>query len=185
MKYRVLGALALLVAALAPASEVRAEEWWQKVMNDMKAQNAPAARRTTAAAPQRTASARAAASVDDGTRPQRKTEARPKPAIARQSVASTGGGETGIASYYWQPQALASGGRFNPDAYTAAHKTLPFWTRVRVTRLDNGNSVDVVINDRGPYVGGRVIDLSRRAAQSIGMTGQGLARVKVTVLGRG
>ena len=93
-------------------------------------------------------------------------------------------GQTGVASFYWQPQALASGGRFNPNAMTAAHKTLPFGTRVRVKHLSNGRSVDVVINDRGPYVGGRIIDLSKAAAVKIGMTGQGVARVSMTVVGR-
>jgi rare lipoprotein A len=97
---------------------------------------------------------------------------------------SAGLGQTGIASYYWQPQALASGGRFNPNGMTAAHKTLPFGTRVRVKHLSNGRSVDVVINDRGPYVGGRIIDLSKAAAGKIGMTGQGVARVSMTVVGR-
>jgi rare lipoprotein A len=92
------------------------------------------------------------------------------------------GASSGIASYYWQPQAVASGGRFNPNALTAAHKTLPFGTRVRVTNLNNGRSVDVVINDRGPYVAGRVIDLSRRAAEVVGMTGSGVARVNVQTL---
>lgn len=90
-----------------------------------------------------------------------------------------GGGETGVASYYWQPQALASGGRFNPNAMTAAHKTLPFGTRVRVTALGSGRSVEVVINDRGPFIKGRIIDLSRRAAQDLGMTGAGVAQVSV------
>jgi rare lipoprotein A len=97
---------------------------------------------------------------------------------------SAGSGQTGVASYYWQPQALASGGRFNPNAMTAAHKTLPFGTRVRVKHLSSGRSVDVVINDRGPYVAGRIIDLSKAAAGQIGMTGQGVARVSMTVLGR-
>jgi rare lipoprotein A len=97
---------------------------------------------------------------------------------------SAGLGQTGVASFYWQPQALASGGRFNPNAMTAAHKTLPFGTRVRVEHLSNGRSVDVVINDRGPYVGGRIIDLSKAAAVKIGMTGQGVARVSMTVVGR-
>jgi rare lipoprotein A len=105
---------------------------------------------------------------------------------AVSSAPSWGGsgssGETGIASYYWQPQAVASGGRFNPNALTAAHKTLPFGTRVRVTNMNNGRSVEVVINDRGPFVQGRVIDLSRRAAQDIGMTGAGLARVSIARL---
>lgn len=92
--------------------------------------------------------------------------------------------QVGVASYYWQPQALASGGRFDPSAMTAAHKTLPFGTRVRIKHLGNGRSVDVHINDRGPYVAGRVIDLSKAAAGKIGMTGQGIARVSMTVLGR-
>ena len=95
-----------------------------------------------------------------------------------------GSGQIGMASYYWQPQRLASGGQFNPNAMTAAHKTLPFGTRVRVKHLGNGRSVDVLINDRGPYIVGRVIDLSRAAAGKIGMTGQGVARISVTVLGR-
>jgi rare lipoprotein A len=101
---------------------------------------------------------------------------------ATPNVTGYSGGQSGIASYYWQPQAVASGGRFNPNALTAAHKTLPFGTRVRVTNLNNGRSVDVVINDRGPFVAGRVIDLSRRAAEVVGMTGAGLARVSVQTL---
>lgn len=176
-----------MVAASAPAS---AQEWWDKIISEGKrasvettrpsSRSARAARSSDDEVSTRrsTRTARAAAqSEDDGSRPQRRTASAQR---ATRSV--TSGGETGIASYYWQPQALASGGRFNPDAMTAAHKTLPFGTRVRVTRADNGNSVEVVINDRGPYVGGRIIDLSRRAAQSLGITGQGLARVSVSVL---
>jgi rare lipoprotein A len=97
------------------------------------------------------------------------------------SVAS-GGGYSGMASYYWQPQRVASGGWFNPNAMTAAHKTLPFGTKVRVTNRNNGRSVVVTINDRGPYIKGRVIDLSRAAAQQVGMTGSGVAPVSVSVL---
>ena len=90
---------------------------------------------------------------------------------------------SGMASYYWQGQQVASGGRFNPNALTAAHKTLPFGTKVRVTHLGNGRSVTVTINDRGPFIRGRIIDLSRRAAGVIGMTGSGVARVAVDVVG--
>jgi rare lipoprotein A len=93
-------------------------------------------------------------------------------------------GSHGIASYYWQPQRVAAGGWFNPDAMTAAHRTLPFGTRVRVTHVASGKSVEVKINDRGPYIAGRIIDLSRAAAGVIGMTQQGIARVAVEVLGR-
>ena len=88
----------------------------------------------------------------------------------------------GIASYYWQPQRVASGGWFNPNALTAAHKTLRFGTRVRVTNLRNGRSVVVRINDRGPYIKGRIIDLSRRAAGIVGMRKSGVAPVRVDIL---
>ena len=82
---------------------------------------------------------------------------------------------SGMASYYHEPQRLASGGRFNPHALTAAHKTLPFGTKVRVTNRRNGQSVVVTINDRGPYGGGRVIDLSTAAAGAINMKSAGVA----------
>lgn len=110
------------------------------------------------------------------------------PAWTRRSQRHTGpaggSGQFGVASFYWQPQRVAAGGWFNPNAMTAAHRTLPFGTRVRVTHAGNGRSVDVRINDRGPYIAGRIIDLSKAAAGVIGMQGQGVARVRVTVLGR-
>jgi len=98
--------------------------------------------------------------------------------------AAAGTGSTGMASFYWQGHTTASGARFNPEGMTAAHRSLPFGTRVRVTHLGNGRTVEVRINDRGPFVGGRIIDLSRGAAGVLGMHGQGVARVQVTVLGR-
>ncbi|MBX9925717.1 MAG: septal ring lytic transglycosylase RlpA family protein [Hyphomicrobiaceae bacterium] len=98
---------------------------------------------------------------------------------------SSGSTLSGKASYYWQPQRLASGGWFNPNAMTAAHKTLPFGTRVRVTNVNNGQSVVVTINDRGPYIAGRIIDLSSAAAGAINMKGSGVVPVRVAVLGRG
>jgi rare lipoprotein A len=100
------------------------------------------------------------------------------------SYATSGGTHHGLASFYWQPQRVASGGWFNPNAMTAAHKTLPFGTRVRVTHVGNGRSVVVRINDRGPYVRGRIIDLSKAAAGVIGMVGQGVAQIRMEVLGR-
>jgi rare lipoprotein A len=108
------------------------------------------------------------------------------PAWAKRSLSTDGPIATllGLASFYWQPQRVAAGGWFNPNAMTAAHKTLPFGTRVRVTHMGNGRSVNVKINDRGPYIAGRIIDLSKAAAGVIGMQQQGVARVKVTVLGR-
>lgn len=106
------------------------------------------------------------------------------PAWTRRAAPAAGSGQHGVASFYWQPQRVAAGGWFNPNAMTAAHRTLPFGTRVRVTHASNGRSVDVRINDRGPYIAGRIIDLSKAAAGVIGMQGQGIARVRVTVLGR-
>jgi rare lipoprotein A len=79
----------------------------------------------------------------------------------------------------------ASGERYNPGGLTAAHKTLPFGTRVRVTSPRTGRSVVVRINDRGPYAGNRVIDLSVGAARAIGMTSSGVGTVQMEVLGGG
>jgi rare lipoprotein A len=98
---------------------------------------------------------------------------------------ASGSSYSGMGSYYWQPQRVASGGWFNPNAMTAAHKTLPFGTKVRVTNRNNGRSVVVTINDRGPFIKGRIIDLSKAAAKQVGMTASGIAPVSVTVLGRG
>ena len=71
----------------------------------------------------------------------------------------------------------------NSGALAAAHRTLPFGTQVRVENLGNGRAVVVRINDRGPFVGGRVIDVTRGAAERLGMIGSGVARVRVTVVG--
>lgn len=99
-------------------------------------------------------------------------------------LTGTGHSLSGVASYYWQEQKTATGEQFNRRDLTAAHRTLPFGTRVRVTRLDTGSSVIVRINDRGPFKEGRVIDLSERAAEDIGMTGRGLTEVRLEVLGK-
>ena len=88
----------------------------------------------------------------------------------------------GIASYYWQDQMTATGERFDKSAMTAAHKTLPLNTRVRVTNVVNGRSVVVRINDRGPYKPGRVIDLSEAAAGLLDMHKVGLVPVKIDVI---
>lgn len=88
----------------------------------------------------------------------------------------------GKASYYWHPQKTASGEPFRPDRLTAAHRTLPFGTRVRVTHTRNKRSVVVRINDRGPFKRGRVIDVSRGAARALGMLAEGVAPVRVEVL---
>lgn len=92
----------------------------------------------------------------------------------------------GTASWYgrhWEGRLTASGARFDPHRLTAAHRSLPLNTRVRVTNLENAKSVTVLINDRGPYVAGRVIDLSTAAARRLGMIKEGLAPVRIKVLG--
>jgi rare lipoprotein A len=88
----------------------------------------------------------------------------------------------GFASYYSRGQKTASGEMFNERGMTAAHRTLPFGTRVRVTSLESGRSVTVRINDRGPYVNGRIVDVSRAAAESIGMIDRGVTKVKLEVV---
>lgn len=91
----------------------------------------------------------------------------------------------GTASWYgrhWQGRKTASGTRFDPGRLTAAHRSLPLNTRVRVTNLENAKSVTVLINDRGPYVRGRVIDLSKAAARRLGMLKEGVAPVRIEVM---
>jgi rare lipoprotein A len=90
--------------------------------------------------------------------------------------------QIGEASFYgagFQGKKTATGEKFNQNDKTAAHPTLPLGTKATVTNLDNGNSVDVKINDRGPYVKGRDIDLSKGAAKELGMTKDGIAPVKI------
>mgnify|MGYP001773399256 CR=1 FL=1 len=91
----------------------------------------------------------------------------------------------GMASYYgdrFNGRRTASGERFDQSELTAAHRTLEFGTRVLVTNKVNGRSVEVTINDRGPYVHGRSIDLSKEAARELGMLGRGVAPVELRVL---
>ncbi|TBU97895.1 septal ring lytic transglycosylase RlpA family protein [Stutzerimonas kirkiae] len=108
-------------------------------------------------------------------------------AVALAGCSTLGGGDsqTGKASWYGSPhhgKKTASGERFDQHAMTAAHRTLPFGTRVRVTNLDNGREVTVRINDRGPFKRGRVIDLSRAAAQRLDMLRAGIAPVRIQPL---
>ncbi len=93
--------------------------------------------------------------------------------------------QTGIASWYgekYHGRTTASGETFDKNALTAAHRTLDFGTWVQVTNLDNGRRVTVKINDRGPFVEGRIIDLSERAASDLGMINAGLAQVSLAIV---
>ena len=89
--------------------------------------------------------------------------------------------QTGIASWY-RDHRTASGERFNINALAAAHKSLPFGSKVRVIDLKSGKSVIVRVNDRGPYIRGRIIDLTVGAARQLGMYHRGIARVRIEVL---
>jgi rare lipoprotein A len=88
----------------------------------------------------------------------------------------------GIASFYTEGQQTASGEKFDTHDLTAAHPTLPFGTRLRVTNVTTGRSVTVRVNDRGPYVPGRIVDVSQSAASALGMVESGTAKVKLDVI---
>ena len=106
-------------------------------------------------------------------------------AFASKNEQSTGYSEAGKASFYadkFQGRKTASGDIFNQNAKTAAHKKLPFGTKVKVTNLNNKKHVTVIINDRGPFVRGGVIDLSRSAFKAIGDLDSGILKVKLEVI---
>lgn len=99
----------------------------------------------------------------------------------------TGHVETGYASYYgneFEGRRTANGERYDGDELTAAHRTLPFGTMIRVTHVANGRAVTCRVNDRGPHRKGRIVDLSHRAAEALGMLREGVSKVKLEVLER-
>ncbi len=106
-------------------------------------------------------------------------------AIATGASAVQAGTQTGIASWYQMGTRTANGEAYKPDGMTAAHRSLPFGTIVEVKNLRNGHTARLRINDRGPFVGGRIIDVSRGGARRLGLMGSGTARVRVTSLARG
>jgi rare lipoprotein A len=104
------------------------------------------------------------------------------PLATNKSAAGASDELYGLASFYTEGSETASGEKLDGNKLTAAHRTLPFGTRVRVTNVANGRSVTVRINDRGPFVGGRVVDVSHVAARTLGITERGLAKVKLDVI---
>jgi rare lipoprotein A len=109
----------------------------------------------------------------------------PPPAPPEEKPALKPPAETGVASWYgdeWQGRPTASGKPFDDRKLTAAHRTLPLNTRVRVTNLHSGRSVEVTIIDRGPYADDRLIDLSKAAAVKLGMVKEGLVPVRIQSL---
>jgi rare lipoprotein A len=102
-----------------------------------------------------------------------------------RALAGGPGSQTGLASFYAREhhgRRTASGERFDMDGLTAAHRSLPFGTRLRVTNLHNGRSVVVRVNDRGPFRKQRILDVSYAAARKLGMVQRGVARVRVEAL---
>ncbi len=111
-----------------------------------------------------------------------------KPSPRAPAKPHVGWSESGVASWYGHPyhgRKAANGETYDMDRLTAAHRTLPFGAVVEVENRDNGRKVEVRITDRGPFIDGRVIDLSRAAAQAIEMIGPGTARVRLRLLGYG
>ena len=112
-----------------------------------------------------------------------------RPAQARsasEATESRGRSQVGLASWYGEPhhgQPTASGEIYDMTQLTAAHRTLPLGTELRVVNLENGRVVRVRVNDRGPYIDGRILDLSREAARALDMEQRGLATVKLEVIG--
>jgi rare lipoprotein A len=104
------------------------------------------------------------------------------PFAPRDNTAETPTASQGLASFYTEGVRTANGEKFDTHELTAAHPTLPFGTRLRVTNVANGQSVTVRVNDRGPYVPGRVVDVSYSAADALGMVGRGVAKVKLDVV---
>jgi rare lipoprotein A len=105
--------------------------------------------------------------------------------LLMSSIAVCAFEQEGLASWYggkFQGRQTASGEIFDTNEFTAAHKTLPFGTIVKVTSLENEKTTVVRINDRGPFIPGRIIDLSRAAAAAIGLAGAGVAKVRIEVL---
>ena len=104
------------------------------------------------------------------------------PFARHNNAAGTPTASQGVASFYTEGTRTASGEQFNPNAMTAAHPNLPFGTKLRVTDVATGRSVVVRVNDRGPFVPGRVVDVSYSAAASLGIIGRGTAKVKLDVV---
>jgi rare lipoprotein A len=104
------------------------------------------------------------------------------PFASHNDAAETQVASHGLASFYTEGTQTASGERFDTHELTAAHRTLPFGTRLRVTNVATGQSVTVRVNDRGPFVHGRVVDVSYAAAETLGMVGGGVAKVKLDVV---
>lgn len=175
-------------AAAKPAAKVATAPAKQKTATKVKSKK-PASFASEDAAPVTVKKTKKIAKAQDADEaPVAKPKKKAKVAAKKNSDGDTGGKsyQSGVASWYggyFHGRTTANGEKYNQWAMTAAHKTLPFGTRVKVTNTRNGDSVIVRINDRGPFIAGRIIDLSKAAANDIGMSG--VAPVKVAILGKG
>ena len=160
----------------------------QKIATKVKAKKIATVQNEDAAPVKVKKAKKTAKAQDDDAAPVAKPKKKAKVAAKKNSDGDTGGKsyQSGVASWYggyFHGRTTANGEKYDQWAMTAAHKTLPFGTRVKVTNTRNGDSVIVRINDRGPFIAGRIIDLSKAAANDIGMSG--IAPVKVAILGKG
>ena len=160
--------LALAGATLAGCVQHTAEQSASRDIGAQELAQAPPQRRASVAHHRRVAAAsRKHTPFDAG------------PAAAKSAGMTDG--SVGIASFYKYEAKTANGEQFNPRELTAAHRTLPFGTRLRVTNVATGESVTVRVNDRGPFIAGRVVDVSLSAAEALGMVDRGISKVKLEV----
>ena len=164
--------LALAGAKLAGCVQHTATERSASASRSVSPQASPAQ-----AAPQRRASVAHHRRVAAASR--KRTPFAARAAVAKP--AATTDRSVGIASFYKYDSKTASGEQFNPGELTAAHRTLPFGTRLRVTNVATAQSVTVRVNDRGPFIPGRVVDVSHSAAEVLGMVDRGITKVKLEV----
>jgi rare lipoprotein A len=183
-----LGAVVLAAASLAACAQssvVRQSEWRSTGTSRQAAIEHPRRPAVAAIAPQSIApkwiTPKSTTPKSVATAP-RSIVRRQEPAEPDKNAAGTPRVSQGLASFYSYDTQTASGEKFDARELTAAHPSLPFGTRLRVTNVTTGRSVTVRVNDRGPYVAGRVVDVSHSAAEELGMVGQGVAKVKLDVV---
>ena len=144
------------------------------------AQSSVVSRRAALSAPVRQAALEPRRSILDA--PHEHAAVTPRAPFVSEHKEAAHPASGGLASFYSEGQETANGEQFNPNEMTAAHPSLPFGTRLRVTNVSTGRSVTVRVNDRGPYVHGRVVDVSYSAARALGMVHAGVANVKLDVV---
>ena len=183
-----LGAFALVKSDASASTAHTAPKEAKPLRDEPRAEPTPTDRgrtRPPAPSPTRTKTPKREPDTRPGTESDTEAGHVPKPEVEkkkRNKAVESGSCE---ASYYWQGQMTASGEKFDPSELTAAHKTLPMGSKVRVTNKNNGRSVTVRINDRGPFVSGRCLDLSKAAMKKVRGTGSGVIPVRYEVLSRG